>query len=140
MGHYQLNSPKHEPSAQHQLCALQGKRRMDIDCRWLQGATMWIQSPEYDSITSGVSSCQSHLGGLSAQGHAARGQSTQQRTSRDSPMPIMLLLFPNSWGQQGRVWAHFTHTESVGLLMQGCTWSLPSTVRKHWASSSSTKT
>lgn len=103
VGHYQLNSPKYELSAQHQLCVLQGKRIMDIDCRWLQQATMWIQSPEYDSIISSVSSCQSHLGGLSAEGHATRGQSTHQRTSRDSTVPIMFLLFPNSWAQQGRV-------------------------------------
>ena len=65
---------------------------------------MWIQSPEYDSIDiSGVSSSQSHISRLSAEGHAARGQSIQQRTSRDSPVPITLLLLPYSQAQQGRV-------------------------------------
>lgn len=52
---------------------------------------MWIQSPEYDSIDiSGVGSCQRHLTELSAEGLAARGQSTRQRTSRDSPVPMVL--------------------------------------------------
>lgn len=65
---------------------------------------MWMQSPEYDSIdTSGVSSCQSHIGSLSAEGHAARGQGAQQRTSKESPGPIMLSLLPRSWAQQGKV-------------------------------------
>lgn len=66
---------------------------------------MRMQSPEYDSIdTSGVSSCQRRTGSLSAEGHAARGRSAQQRTSRDSPGPVMLVLLPRSWAQQGRVW------------------------------------
>lgn len=101
--------------------------RWEDDAYWLEVTA--VQSPNYDSTDiSGVSGCQRHIRGLSSRGRAARGQSIQQKTSRDSPVQWCCCFSHEARLSRAVCGTCFTSTEldcctsTIVLVLLDCWW------------------